>query len=56
MCHVHPLENFTVDEIINRKHAYESFTHDYGNIVRKYRADNDRFSDNAFLNDIKASR
>ena len=44
----YPMENFTTEQTIQAKIAYEAYLNSYGHTVKGYRADNGRFADAAF--------
>ena len=50
-----PMCNFTTEETIKAKAAYEFFMQGHGHIVKAYRADNGRFTDNDFVQSINES-
>ena len=52
VCHVMHLEDFSSEEILRAKHRYEWIALACSNIVCKFRSDNGRFSDRAFLEDM----
>ena len=54
-CHVTHLEDFSAEETLRAKHQYERIASACGNSVRKFRSDNGRFSDRAFLEDVYSS-
>ncbi|KAL7516298.1 hypothetical protein ACHAWF_000039, partial [Thalassiosira exigua] len=47
--------NFTNDETIRAKEAFERFAQDHGVIIRQYHADNGRFKDNTFVQHCSSS-
>jgi len=51
--YVHLMKNFTLEETLKAKRAYEKLLHDAGHTAKHYRApDNGRFADNGFHKDI----
>jgi hypothetical protein len=48
-------QQLTSDETVEAKHAFEVFSRSQGVTIKHYHADNGRFSDNAFLKDIKGA-
>ena len=50
--YVHLMKNFTLEETLKAKRAYEKLLHNAGHTVKHYRADNGRFADNGFHKDI----
>jgi hypothetical protein len=49
---VHLQQHLTSAETLEAKHAFEAFARKYGVVVRHYHADNGRFADNLFVQDI----
>jgi hypothetical protein len=54
--YVHMQQQLTSDETVEAKHAFEAFSRSQGVTIKHYHADNGRFSDNAFLKDIREAR
>jgi hypothetical protein len=54
--YVHMQQQLTSDETVEAKHAFEVFSRSQGVTIKHYHPDNGRFSDNAFLKDIKEAR
>ena len=52
--YVHLMRDFTVDETLLAKRAYEKLLAQAGRSVKHYHADNGRFADNGFREDINA--
>ena len=50
--YVHLMKNFTLEETLKAKRAYEKLLHDAGHTAKHYRADNGRFADSGFHKDI----
>ena len=51
--YVHLMQDTTADSTIEAKNAYESLLASYGRNVRKYHADNGRYAEKAFMQDVK---
>jgi hypothetical protein len=51
--YVHMQQQLTSDEKVEAKHAFDAFSRSQGITIKHYHADNGRFADNAFLQDIK---
>jgi hypothetical protein len=54
--YVHMQQKLTSDDTVEAKHAFEAFTRSQGVTIKHYHVDNGRFSDNAFIKDIRESR
>jgi hypothetical protein len=51
--YVHLQESLTSADIVEAKEAFEAFTRNMGVRIQHYHADNGRFADNGFMNDVK---
>ena len=51
--HVFYMQDFTTTEIIEGKREYKRFIERHRRSVKKYRADNGRYTDEEFLNEVK---
>ena len=49
---VHLQQQLTSAETLEAKHAFEAFARKFGVVVRHYHADNGRFADNLFVQDV----
>jgi hypothetical protein len=50
--YVHLMKDTTADSTLEAKNAYERLMNKYRHKVKKYHADNGRFAENAFVNDV----
>jgi len=53
LSYVHMQQQLTSNETLEAKHAFEAFARKHGVVVKHYHADNGRFADNAFVQDVK---
>ena len=55
LTYVHVSEGTTADETLEAKAAFESYAADMGVAIKHYHADNGRFAENAFMEQVKTS-
>ena len=51
--YVHPQKSLTSEETSKAKRAFEAYARTLGVKIQHYHADNGRFADNAFINDVE---
>ena len=52
LCYVHPQKSLSAEETLQAKHEFEAFAASHNVKVKHYHADNGRFAENAWINDL----
>jgi hypothetical protein len=56
LCYIHPQKSLSAAETLEAKHSFERLAATHGVRIKHYHADNGRFSENAWVKDLKTNQ